>query len=328
MYERFTPPAPENTVIRLHDDQIDIQKLNNEIALFIIEKGYGYKVEKVENTIKEVHSSIIDGDIDISLEIWRENNIVWYEKAIMSGNVMNLGVLYDSGRQFWIIPQWFAKENKIENIFDMKKYWRQFPDPEDPSKGLFFNCIFGWNCRDINKVKLKAYGLDKYFNTVSPSSPEALRAIYQNALDMHIPVFGYYWQPNAIMASDGWYILKEPPYSSDVWYRVNQAAMVSPHEVVDQACAYGDNSVIKIAHENLQKKAPDVVEMLKKMSVDIEILEGILFQSNGEKTDFMASARYFLLNYGPSWYPWVTESARNNILEALEIPLSVDNDNF
>jgi len=320
-YEQLSGPGTSSTVIRLHDDQIDIQKFNNEIALFIIEKGYGYQVEKVESTIKEVHSRILDGDIDITLEMWRENNIVWYEKAIASGDVLDLGSLYASGQQFWIIPKWFAKENNIKTVFDMKHQWRKLLDPEDPSKGLFFNCIFGWNCRDINKIKLKAYGLDRFFNTVSPSSPEALRAIYENALEMHIPVFGYYWQPNALMATDQWYILKEPAYDATIWYQINQAAGMNEGLSIKTACAYGDNSVLKIVHKNLLKKAPDIAQMFRKMSVDIDIIEDILFQSKAPQPDFKAAARIFLLQYGSQWHGWVTPKAREKIIRALDEPM-------
>jgi len=274
----------------------------------------------VESTIKEVHSRILDGDIDITLEMWRENNIVWYEQAIASGNVVDLGVLYASGRQFWIIPEWFARENHIKTVFDMKQQWRKLLDPEDPSKGLFFNCIFGWTCRDINKIKLKAYGLDRFFNTVSPSSPEALRAIYENALEMHIPVFGYYWQPNALMASDQWYILKEPPYDPAIWYDVNQAAGKQNFPSIDNACAYGDNSVLKLAHKNLIKKAPDIADMFQKMSVDVEMLEDILFLNNKAQPDFRGATRTFLLQHGALWHDWVTPEAREKIIRSLGEP--------
>ncbi|WP_212637834.1 glycine betaine ABC transporter substrate-binding protein [Desulfocicer vacuolatum] len=320
-YEQLSGPDIPSTVIHIHDDQIDIQKFNNEIAVFIIEKGYGYPVEKVESTIKEVHSKIMDGDIDITLEMWRENNIVWYEKAIASGRVVDLGTLYATGHQFWIIPEWFARENSIETVFDMKHQWRKLLDPEDPSKGLFFNCIFGWTCRDINRVKLKAYGLDRFFNTVSPSSPEALRAIYENAMEMHIPVFGYYWRPNALMATHKWYILKEPPYDSAIWYNINQASGVNGPLSIDTACAYGNNSVLKIAHKQLIEKAPDIAKMFRKMSVNIEHLEEILFLSNKNQPNFKAAARTFLLKHGSSWHGWVTPEARKKISLALDDPL-------
>lgn len=322
IFMTWESPLP---VIRLHDDQVDIQRLNNEIVGFIIENGYGYPVERVENTIKEVRTALVEGDVDISLEIWKENNIVWYQDAVGSGDVVDLGVLYASGRQFWLIPRWFARENKIRTVFDMKRVWREFADHEDPSKGVFFNCIYGWACRDINRVKLAAYGLDRFYNPVSPSSPEALRAIYRNAIALHIPVFGYYWEPNVFMPVDDWYILEEPAYSQAVWYQVIKAATdarsgfgaVAAAGVRD-ACAYGDNTVAKMAHTGLLKKAPEVAEMFRKMRVRVPDLEKILNQGERGEDFFEAGAILFLKRHPDQWHDWVPESVRDRVSKALE----------
>ena len=142
----------DETTIRIHDDQIDIQKLINAIAGFIIENGYGYKVQLVESTIKEVHEHLITGDIDITLEMWKDNNLAWYDMTRKKGDVLDFGPIYSGGRQYWIIPRWYAREKNITTVFQMKSHWRDFANPEDPSKGIFFNCIFGWSCRDINRV--------------------------------------------------------------------------------------------------------------------------------------------------------------------------------
>ncbi len=108
-YSKFKPEA---TVIRIHDDQIDIQKLTNEIARFILVNGYGYQVQLVESTIKEVHDRLVAGDIDVTLELWKENNLVWYDTARGQGEVVDLGLIYSGGRQYWIIPKWYAQEKR------------------------------------------------------------------------------------------------------------------------------------------------------------------------------------------------------------------------
>lgn len=313
-------PRRSDITIRLHDDQIDIQKLNNAIAEFIIEKGYGYRVEKVESTIKEIHGRLIKGDIDVTLEMWKENNLVWYDRALEKGNIKDLGIIYSGGRQYWIIPRWYAAEKQIRTVFDMQKHWRDFADPEDPSKGLFFNCIFGWACRDINRIKLKAYGLNRYYNTVSPTSPEALKAIYESARIRKVPVFGYYWEPNSIMAEHEWYILKEPPHSETVWYRIIAHAANPESAPIDEACAFSNNSVHIVAHINLLKKAPDVVEMLKKMHVNLNLFNDILLRMDKNRRKnafFQPLALFFIKNHKDQWSGWVTPEAEKNIEQAL-----------
>ncbi len=307
--------------IRLHDDQIDIQRLTNAIATFIIEKGYGYQVKLVESTIKEVHERLTEGDIDITLEMWKDNNLAWYDMPKTKGNVVDLGPIYTGGRQYWIIPRWYARENNITSVFQMKQHWRDFANPEDPSKGIFFNCIFGWSCRDINRVKLKAYGLDRYFNTVSPSSPEALESIYKNALMRELPVFGYYWEPNALIANQDWYALEEPPHTAEVWETIIQAATDPDAPAPEEACAFQKIDVHKVAHHELLDKAPDAALMLKKMRIDTRIFNVILFsntQRDVSPKSFRQMALRFLTTYPDQWRPWVTDKAAEKIKTALE----------
>ena len=321
-----TPPTSDIT-IRLHDDQIDIQKFTNAVAEFIITEGYGYSVKKVESTIKEVHGHLINGDVDVTLELWKENNLVWYHNAIKAGAIEDLGVIYSGGRQYWIIPRWYAEEKNIKSVYDMRRHWRDFANPEDPSKGLFFNCIFGWACRDINKVKLKGYGLDRFYNTVAPISPEALKSIYESAQKRRLPVFGYYWEPNAIMTDQDWYILEEPEYSEAVWLQIIESAADPENTRIDQSCAYKNNSVHKIAHVNLQKKAPDIRAMLKHMEIDIRFFNLMLSDSGTEVRDdrfFSSLAREFLMKQPRVWHNWVGKKAQKKIEAALRLSAAAD----
>ncbi|MCG8565989.1 MAG: hypothetical protein MI747_13005 [Desulfobacterales bacterium] len=319
----FSNPNPSDIVIRLHADQIDIQKLTNAIAGIIIEKGYGYKVEKVESTIKEVHGRLIRGDIDITLEMWKANNLVWYDNARNQGRIVDLGSIYSQGRQYWIIPRWYAEEKGVKTVFDMKAHWQDFMDPEDPSKGLFFNCIYGWACRDINRVKLAAYGLDRYFNTVSPTSPKALKSIYESARARRLPVFGYYWEPNALMTNQDWYRLEEPDYSEAVWRDVIESAATPGGEPLPVACAYNTNTVHKIAHSRLMKKAPDVVDMFKKMEIPVQLFNDILFkreQLPGDTDGFRETALFFLDQYREQWGGWVTPEVQEKLEKYISRP--------
>lgn len=315
-------PKRSDTVIRLHDDQVEIQKLNNAIAEFIITEGYQYKVELVESTIKELHEHLINGDIDITLELWKENNLTWYSEAVANNLINDLGIIYGGGKQYWIVSKWYAEEKGIRTVFDMRDHWKDFVDPDDPSKGLFFNCIFGWTCLDINRVKLQAYGLDRYYNTVSPVSPESLKAIYVNAQQRRVPVFGYYWVPNSIMTGHDWFALEEPEYSKDVWDGVLRAAVVPDGKRLTEACAYMETGVYKVVHKNLINKAPDVFGMLQKMSIDIELLNQIMMSEpeDGNGIGVMRKkAITFLKQYPEKWQTWVPAKIRRRIELALEL---------
>lgn len=305
--------------IRLYNGQWESLWINNALAEFVIEKGYGYPVETVEMTSQMMEETIQKGGIDLNMEAWQQNRIEWYNEQIEKGNIVNLGMAYEGGPQFFIIPRWVAEQYNIESVFDMNDHWELFKDPQDPSKGVFYNCISGWACRDVNVVKLEAYGLTRHYNSVTPSSQAALEAALARAQMNRQPVFGYYWAPSALMGAYDWHILGEPPYTIQCWEKVTAASTDESLRPLDQACAYETLSIDKIAHIGLLKKVPDVVEMLKKMNVGLEPLnEALAWAKENDVQDSEKAAIYYLQNYEDRWKRWVTPEAHENIKEALE----------
>ena len=125
-------------VIKLHGGQWVSLWVNNAIAKFIIEEGYGYSVETLESTSLTMQTSMSKGEIDLNMEMWQQNWIDWYNEQIEQGNIVNLGMTFEAGPQFFIIPKWVAEQYNIKTVFDMKDHWELFKDPEDPTKGVAF----------------------------------------------------------------------------------------------------------------------------------------------------------------------------------------------
>ena len=309
----------EKPVIRLHGGEDDSNLINNAIAEFIIEEGYGYPVEIVEMTNTMVEEALPKGEIDLQMEGWQQNRLDWYNENIENGNIVNLGMTYEAGPQFFIIPNWVAEEYKIKTVFDMKDHWELFKDPQDPTKGAFYNGISGWAATDINVVKLEAYGLTRYYNSVLPGSSDALEAALARAQLNRQPVFGYYWAPTALMGAYDWYVLEEPPYTTECWEQITAARDDENLRPIDQACAYESVPIDKIAHSGLLKKAPDVVEMLKKMVVGLEPLnETLAWAEENDVQDWEAVAIHYLQNYKGRWETWVTPEVYERIEKALQ----------
>ncbi len=137
----LVPGCTQKPVIRLHEGQWGSLWVNNAIAEFIIEKGYGYPVGVVVENTSVMQELIEKGEIDLNLEMWQQNFMDWYNEQIEKRNIVNLGMTYEDSSQFFIIPKWVAEEYNIKTVFDMKDHWELFRDPEDPSKGLVYNGI-------------------------------------------------------------------------------------------------------------------------------------------------------------------------------------------
>lgn len=82
-------------VIKLADVQWQSLWINNAIAGFIIEKGYGYPVETVEMTTPIMQQAIVKGDVDIAMELWKSNIIDWYNEVMSKNQILELSPTLD-----------------------------------------------------------------------------------------------------------------------------------------------------------------------------------------------------------------------------------------
>ncbi|MDD5037759.1 MAG: glycine betaine ABC transporter substrate-binding protein [Dehalococcoidales bacterium] len=309
----------EKPTIRFWDGAWESQWLHNAIGQFVVEEGYGYPTETVELTEEVFMALIAEGDVDVNMEEWFQNCPDWYDKHIKDGTIEAMGNVLEGGPQFFCIPKWVAEEYNIKTVFDMKDHWELFKDPEDPSKGSFINGIYGWTAWGINDVKLEAYGLYQYYNSISPGSTGAEMAALAGPQKQHQPVFGYYWAPTSLMGMFDWYILEEPEYNDEVWAQILAAIEDPTLRPLDEACAYPDQAIPIIVHKGLRAKAPDVVAMLEKLNVGIERCNKTLaWAEENEVRDWEKAAVWFLREYDSHWQTWVTPEAYNKIKEALD----------
>ena len=308
----------DKPVLKAHTWEGGSILLNNAIFEFIVEEGYGYPVEIVVETTPVLQEALPKGEVDLNLEGWQQNIPEWYDEHIAKGDIVNLGMLYEGGPQYYLIPTWVADEYNIETVFDMKGHWDLFQDPQDPSKGVFYNCLIGWQCREINSVKLEAYGLAPYFNLISPASEDALTAALARPQDSRQPVFGYAYAPSALIGAHNWHILEEPPYSAACWAAVTAATGDDSLRPIDQACAFEVVPIETLAHKGLVDKAPDVVERLRKMVVGLGPLsETLAWADQNGVEDWSEAALHYLETYEDRWRTWVTPQAYDSIKLAL-----------
>ena len=308
----------EKPTIKFSDTQFESLWINNAIAKFVIENGYGYPVETVEMTTPIMQVSLANGDIHVNMELWQQNIIDWYDEEIAAGNMINAGMTYEGGPQFFTIPQYVHDQYGITTVEDMKEHWELFKDPEDNSKGLFINCAIGWQCAEVNRAKFKAYKLDEYYNILSPGAAAAMDAALAGAQMKTEPVFGYYWAPTSLMGMYDWYVLEEPEYTDSCWEEVIKGRADETY-TPKEACAYETLPIDKGIHSSLPDLAPDVVDMLKKMNVGLQPINvtAAWAVENDIQSDWEKAAIYYLQNYEDRWTTWMPDNQVQKVKDAL-----------
>jgi glycine betaine/proline transport system substrate-binding protein len=311
-FSSYAPAASKKLI--LADVGWDSVQVHNRIAGFILEHGYGYKVEYMPGETIPLFAGLARGDIDINMEVWIANQKEAYDKAIKAGQVVDLGSNFPDSWQGWLVPTYMIKGDPkrgikpmapdLKSIEDLPKYWKLFKDPEDPSKGRFFNSVPGWECTKINTKKLKAYGLDKYYNDFITGSDAALNGSMAAAFKKGEPWLGYYWAPTWVLGILDMTPIEEPPYDKKLWD-------------TNYACAYPAVRVNIVVNASLQKRAPEIVEFLKKYETTQAMANKFLAYMRDKKADTKAAGIWFLKNYEDLWTGWVPADVAKKVKAAL-----------
>ncbi|WP_085523035.1 ABC transporter substrate-binding protein [Tuberibacillus sp. Marseille-P3662] len=290
----------------------DSIRLHNEIAGTIIEEGYGYKTSVTPGNTPVTFQGLVNGDIDIYMEVWTGNIKEDYQKAIDEGSVKKTSVNFDDNTQGLYVPTYMIKGDEkrgidpvapdLKTVEDLKKYPDLFKGPS--GKPRIVGSPPGWEVDKILGQKVKTYGLDKQFEYFHPGSQTALTTSLSKAYEAGEPWVGYYWTPTWVMGKYDMTLLKEDEYSDEKWNN-------------GYACEFPSNQVVTAATDSLEDKAPKVVEFLNHYKTSSSLTnEGLLYM---QKNDAGAeeAAKWWLKQHEDLWTKWVPEAVAKKVKKAL-----------
>lgn len=292
----------------------DSAALFEHIARFILEKGYGYKTDSVPGSTIPMLQGLIRGDIQVYMEVpVRTIDDTWF-KAKEQGSVIDLGYSYPDAVQGFFVPTYVIEGDPargiepmapdLKRVTDLPKYWELFRDPEDPSKGRFYDCIAGWACEKIDATKWESYGLGDTYNRFLPGTGAALDASLVGAYKQGKPWVGFYWTPTWIAGKYDLTLLEEDPYTDECW---------DTHKMCHYPLAPG---VIAV-HKDFYAAAPDVVEFLKQFEMDAAMISVELAWMDDNQKEVQDAAVHFLQTRQDVWVPWVPAAIADKVKAAL-----------
>ncbi|MCD6568204.1 MAG: ABC transporter substrate-binding protein [Dehalococcoidia bacterium] len=310
-----TPTPTQAGPIVFGDISWDSAQVHNRIAAFILENGYGYEPDYIPGDTAPLWMGLEKGDVDVIMESWTENILEIYNKAIDSGAAVDLGSNYPDSGQGWLVPTYMIKgdaERGIEatapdlkTVFDLPQYWELFKDPEVPTKGRFFNSIPGWQCTEINSIKLKTYGLDESFNDFLTGSGAALSGSMVSAYEKGEPWVGYYWEPTWILGKLDMTYLEEPPFDQSEW------------DNKTYGCAYSPVQVNIIVNTDFADSNPQVVEFLSNYETTTAMVNQVLSYMQENEASTNEAAIWFLQENEDLWTKWVSPEVAAKVKAAL-----------
>jgi glycine betaine/proline transport system substrate-binding protein len=300
-------PGPKRTLVFAGLDW-DSAQVQNGVARYIVEKGYGHETEQIEGSTVPLFQGLIKHDVDITMEIWLPNQIKIWNEATKNGQVIGVGKsLEDNWQSTFVVPTYLVEENPgLKSVSDIPAHKELWAEPDSGGKAVLIGCIAGWSCRRVNEEQLVSYGLEDSVELRDPGSQAGLFASLEGAYKKKEPWLGYLWGPTKIANELDLTLLEEPAADG----------CSDPGE----GCGFPPAEVLIAVNNELIEDAPDVIAFLRKWDWNgvNQLFAEAYYNENKDESDepYRATAVYFLKN-SDDWTGWVPSDVEKKIKDAL-----------
>ena len=204
----------------------DSALVQNGVARYIVEHGYGYPTSQIEGSTLPLFQGLRKGDVDLTMEIWLPNQDTAWNEAVKAGEVIPVGKsLEDNWQSSFLIPQYMQDANpELDSIEDLKEDKFKSLFEQEGGKVVLLGCIAGWGCRTMQEGdetgpgQIVGMGLEDHVVLRDPGTAGALAAAIEAAFAKEDPILFYYWGPTALahqLATGVGYVDLEQPDPSE-----------------------------------------------------------------------------------------------------------------
>jgi glycine betaine/proline transport system substrate-binding protein len=299
--------APKGTIV-FSDLNWTSAQVQNRIAQFIVEHGYGYPTDVIFGGTLPNFVGLQAGDIHVTLEIWLPNQSIGWEKAIEIGDVVSVGTsLVGDWQSTFVVPKYIADANPdLKTPQDLLKpeYQELFSTPDSRGKARLVACVPTWACSQTNSEQIDTYGLADHLHVLTPGDQSAMFAEIFAAYEKQEPWLGYMWGTGDPALKLDLVRLQEEPYTEECWD-------------TGKACAFADSLVLIAVHKSLLPRAPEVIGMLQKWEFSIDLYKSIFQYMDANEDVEPSDAAEWFLNNNKIWERWVTPEAAAAVNAAL-----------
>lgn len=294
--------AKQKKTIRFADVGWDSILFHNAVAGTIAEIVFEYQWTEVSGSTPITHEALKKGEIDVHMEVWTDN-LASYDSDLAAGKFKEIGVNFDDNAQGIYVPRYViegdSKRNiapvapNLKTVADLKEYASLFKDPENPSKGIIYGGIAGWEITEIIHKKYLHYGLDKNYNYIEPGTDAATSAVLVSAYDKGEPVVAYYWEPTWLMGKYDFILLEDEPYDPELF----------PEGKTECPSV----RVMVCTSNEFYEAEPEYVEFLYNYRTSSELTSKALAYMEETGANYKTAAKWFLREHRDLVESWLTK---------------------
>lgn len=306
--EVMAPEGPKDTVV-FSDLNWTSAQVQNRIAQYIVEKGYGYPTDLIFGGTLPLFQGLRSGDTHVTMEIWLPNQSIGWTEAVELGEVVSVGrSLVGDWQSTFVIPAYVAEQYPdLKTPQDLMKpeYQELFSTADSRGKARLVACVPGWSCELVNDEQIETYGLTDSLHVIKPGSQDAMFAELYGAYEQEEPWLGYMWGTGDPALKLDLVLLEEAPYTKECWD-------------ADKACHFDESLVLVAVHPSLLPRAPEVIAFLQEWEFDIDTYKGIFQWMDAQESATPEEAALWWLNGFPNvWGEWVSDDAKTAVQAAL-----------
>jgi glycine betaine/proline transport system substrate-binding protein len=263
-----------------------------------------------------------DGSIDVFPDLWRAPQANAWAKYVAKGSRETVLVNDNpySGESGLYVPGYVQEEHKIFSVEDLRSpEVAKLFDTNGDGKGEWWPGGPGWGTLNVELVKAKSYGYDKYF---TPFIVEqwVMQAVLDGAYKQKKPVLFFYWEPEWIHSAYDLRRLKEPIFTgysnpkmkddpqynpSGCWNMVTAEEDPAWMEKSDVKCAWPTSFVYIGYAKALADRAPNVARFLKQVAFNSKTINDWILKIDREKMDPAEVAREWVANNSDTVNNWL-----------------------
>jgi glycine betaine/proline transport system substrate-binding protein len=305
----------------------DSALIQNGVARYIVEKGYGYPTSQIEGATLPLFQGLRKGDIDLTMEIWLPNQDTAWNEAVKAGEVIPVGKsLEDNWQSSFLIPKYMQDANpELDSIEDLKEDKFKSLFEQEGGKVVLLGCIAGWGCRtmqdgdETGPGQIVGMGLEDHVVVRDPGTSGALAAAIEAAFAKEDPILFYYWGPTALahqLATGVGYVDLEQP---------------DPSECADNSpihgCAFPAAEIMIAMNTELVNDAPELITFFQNWDWSAgnqlaaegwyaDNKEGLTNDGKSSEEIYSATGVWYLQN-NDAWKSWVPDDVSANVEAAL-----------
>lgn len=298
----------EKDKITLGEGDWDSNAFHDQMAKYIIEKGYGIEVDIVMADTAVMVTGMKNGSIDAVLELWSDN-IPTYQDDLEKGDYIALSVNFDDNAQGLYVPRYVVEGDNavapdLKTVEDLKEYAELFEDPENPGMGIIYGGPEGWSATEALHNKMSAYDLESYYNFKPIDSGATLSATLASAYEKGEPWVGYSWEPTWIMGIYDMVLLEDSEYNESDF-----EAGIGAFPTVE---------VVVAGTKEFVEKHPEVSDFLKNYKTSSAITNQALAYMQENEVEADVAAVWFLKENEQLWKTWVPNQVYEKVIKSLE----------